>query len=79
MNLALIIFAVLFAAAPIKATKTISPAAAGASSTALPADSKPAAVKEAPVLIDSRFSRKSAMPWEKTTEPVELISTSQTC
>ena len=69
MNLVLIIFAVLFAAgAPAKAHKA-----------AVPAVVSPAAVKEAPVLIDSRFPRKSAVePWEKTKE-AEPISTVQTC
>ncbi len=69
MNLVLIVFAVLFAAgAPVKAHKTATPAAVS-----------PAAVKEAPVLIDSRFPRKSDVaPWEKTNAD-EPISTVQTC
>lgn len=64
MNLVLIMFAVLFAAgAPAKADKAAAPAAA----------------TEAPVLIDSRFPRKSAVaPWEKTKE-AEPVYTVQTC
>lgn len=67
MNLVLIMFAVLFAVAPVKADKSAAPAAA-----------RPAAVKEAPVLIDSRFSRQRSAPWEKSKE-AEPVSTVQTC
>ena len=82
MNIVLILFAVLFVAAPVKGNKSIAPGTAKAniSPITLPADSnKPGAAKEAPVLIDSRFPRKGAVaPWEKTND-VEPISTVQTC
>lgn len=40
----------------------------------------PAAPKAAPVLIDSRFSRKGeAAPWEKGTDPAEFLTSARTC
>ena len=84
MNLLLTMIAVLFAVnAPIKTKKSNVPVAEKISNSVItiPAGfNKPAATKEAPVLIDRRFARQgTVMPWEKSEESVDLISNIHTC
>jgi hypothetical protein len=73
MYIAIAILAALFTITPAKTQKPAAPAAAHAQSV-------PSVVKESPVLIDTRFSRKNAvMPWEKNDDPAELMPSAKTC
>lgn len=74
MYVAIAILAALFAVSPAaKTAKPVTPAPANTQAA-------PAAAKEAPVLIDSRFSRKDTVtPWEKNDDLSEFIPSNRTC
>lgn len=71
MYIAIAVLAAIFAVSPAKTEKN--------TPVPLPQQqSAPAAPAAAPVLIDSRFSRKAA-PWEKSADPAEFIPSAKTC
>jgi hypothetical protein len=74
MYIVVAIFAALFAVSPTaKTANTVAPAA-------VQTQAAPSAVKEAPVLIDSRFSKNgSLMPWEKNADLSEFLPSNRTC
>lgn len=73
MYIAIAILAALFTITPAKTQNPATPAAAHVQSA-------PPATKEAPLLIDTQFSRKNTVtPWEKNDDLSEFIPSNRTC